>query len=153
LIRRPGLICPGLFTFRSRMLRSNSQIDCLAIASHGFEPCRAEFRFSARPHLRIRINSVEEGGSSLIGRHGPCCNCTTICRGSQNVRHPYTRRHCQTSGIYRVVKEGDGATTFQVTCVEGEHFPPARSGKGAHYELVLAATHFHKHEELGSRDS
>jgi hypothetical protein len=60
----------------------------------------------------------------------------------------------KTSGIYRVVKEGDGATTFEVTCVEGEHFPPTRSGKGAHYELLVhAATHYHKHDELGSKDS
>jgi hypothetical protein len=59
----------------------------------------------------------------------------------------------KTSGIYKVVKEGDGATTFEVTCVEGEHFPTTRSGKGAHYELVHAATHSHKHEELGSKDS
>jgi hypothetical protein len=42
----------------------------------------------------------------------------------------------QTSGIYEVVKEGDGGSGFQVTCVEGEHFPPTRSGKGAGYEPV-----------------
>ena len=41
---------------------------------------------------------------------------------------------------------------FEVTCVEGEHFPPTRSGKGAHYELVHTATHSHKHSELGSGD-
>ncbi|VXB05172.1 conserved hypothetical protein [Burkholderia sp. 8Y] len=58
----------------------------------------------------------------------------------------------QTSGIYRVVKEGDGGSAFEVTCVEGEHFPPTRSGKGARYELVHAATHSHKHGELGSAD-
>jgi hypothetical protein len=58
----------------------------------------------------------------------------------------------QTSGIYKVVKEGDGGSGFEVTCVEGEHFPPTRSGKGAHYELVHAATHSHKHSELGSGD-
>jgi hypothetical protein len=37
----------------------------------------------------------------------------------------------KTSGIYKVVKEGEGASAFEVTCVEGEHFPPVRSGKGA----------------------
>jgi hypothetical protein len=58
----------------------------------------------------------------------------------------------QTSGIYKVVKEGDGGSGFEVTCVEGEHFPPTRSGKGAHYEWVHAATHSHKHSELGSGD-
>jgi hypothetical protein len=58
----------------------------------------------------------------------------------------------QTSGIYKVVKEGDGGSGFEVTCVEGEHFPPTRSGKGAHYELVHAATHSPKHSELGSGD-
>lgn len=58
----------------------------------------------------------------------------------------------QTSGIYKVVKEGDGGSGFEVTCVEGEHFPPTRSGKGAQYELVHAATHSHKHSELGSGD-
>lgn len=57
----------------------------------------------------------------------------------------------QTSGIYKVVKEGDGGSGFEVTCVEGEHFPPTRSGKGAHYESH-AATHSHKHSELGSGD-
>jgi hypothetical protein len=54
--------------------------------------------------------------------------------------------------IYKVVKEGDGGSGFEVTCVEGEHFPPTRSGKGAHYELVHGATHSHKHSELGSGD-
>jgi len=39
-----------------------------------------------------------------------------------------------------------------VTCVEGEHFPPTRTGKGAFYELVHGATHSHKHRELGSGD-
>jgi len=58
----------------------------------------------------------------------------------------------QTSGIYKVVKEGDGGSGFEVTCVEGEHFPPTSSGKGAHFELVHAATHSHKHRELGSGD-
>ena len=45
----------------------------------------------------------------------------------------------QTSGIYKAVKEG-------------EHFPPTRSGKGAHYEFVHGATHSHKHSKLGSGD-
>ncbi|WP_370889576.1 hypothetical protein [Caballeronia sp. RCC_10] len=61
-------------------------------------------------------------------------------------------RRYQTSGIYKVVKEGAGGSGFEVTCVEGEHFPPNRSGKGAHYELVRAVTHSHKHSELGSGD-
>lgn len=51
------------------------------------------------------------------------------------------------SGIYSVVQD-DGKDTFEVTCVEGEHFPPTRSGKGAHFELKYAATHAHKHDEL-----
>jgi hypothetical protein len=29
-----------------------------------------------------------------------------------------------------MVKEGDGGSGFEVTCVEGEHRPPARSAKG-----------------------
>jgi hypothetical protein len=58
----------------------------------------------------------------------------------------------KTSGFYRSSKRGDGASAFEVTCVEGEHFPPSRSGKGAHYELVHAATHSHKHGELGTED-
>jgi len=57
----------------------------------------------------------------------------------------------QTSGIYKVVKEG-GGSDFEVTSVKGEHFPPTRSGKGAHYELVHAATHSHKHSALGTGD-
>jgi hypothetical protein len=51
------------------------------------------------------------------------------------------------SGIYSVVHE-DGKGTFEVTCVEGEHFPPTRSGKGAHFELKYGATHSHKHGDL-----
>jgi hypothetical protein len=31
-------------------------------------------------------------------------------------------------GIYSVVHD-DGEDTFEVTCVEGEHFPPTRSAK------------------------
>jgi hypothetical protein len=50
------------------------------------------------------------------------------------------------------VKEGDGGSGFEVTCVEGQHFPPTRSGKGARYELVRGATHSHKRSELGSGD-
>src|ERR1700709_1803851 len=48
----------------------------------------------------------------------------------------------QTSGIYKAVREGDAGygSGFEVTCVEGEHFPPIRRGKGAHYELVHGAT-------------
>ncbi len=37
----------------------------------------------------------------------------------------------KTSGIYKVVHDGDGGRSFEVTCVQGEHFPPTRSGKGA----------------------
>ncbi|MBB5510634.1 hypothetical protein QFZ94_006647 [Paraburkholderia sp. JPY465] len=58
----------------------------------------------------------------------------------------------KTSGIYKVVRDGDGGAQFEVTCVEGEHFPPTRSGKGALYELVHGATHSHKHSELGAKD-
>jgi hypothetical protein len=53
----------------------------------------------------------------------------------------------KTSGIYSVVHE-DRKDTFEVTCVEGEHFPPTRWGKGVHYELKYAPTHSHKHSEL-----
>jgi hypothetical protein len=58
----------------------------------------------------------------------------------------------KTSGIYKVVHEGDSKAAFEVTCVEGEHFPPTRTGKGAVYELVHGATHSHRHSELGSGD-
>ncbi|BBQ03726.1 hypothetical protein BSFA1_88540 (plasmid) [Burkholderia sp. SFA1] len=80
-----------------------------------------------------------------------------LLRGSNNEEAEMADQHkpgekVQTSGIYKVVKEGDGGSGFEVTCVEGEHFPPTRSGKGAHYELVHAATHSHKHSELGSED-
>lgn len=57
----------------------------------------------------------------------------------------------KTSGIYKVVHESE-KDSFEVTCVEGEHFPPTRTGKGVHYELLHAATHSHKHSELGSGD-
>ncbi|WP_193727835.1 hypothetical protein [Paraburkholderia franconis] len=39
------------------------------------------------------------------------------------------REKVQTSGIYKVVKEGAGGSVFKMTCVEGEHFPPTRGGK------------------------
>ncbi|WP_310360133.1 hypothetical protein [Paraburkholderia strydomiana] len=53
------------------------------------------------------------------------------------------------SGIYSVVHD-DGKETFEVTCVDGEHFPPTRSGKGAHFELKYGATHSHKHGDPGT---
>jgi hypothetical protein len=56
-------------------------------------------------------------------------------------------RLSKTSGIYKVVREG-AEDAFEVTCVEGEHFPPTRSGKGAHCVLTHAATHAHRHGEL-----
>ena len=59
----------------------------------------------------------------------------------------------KTSGIYKVVREGTTDGAFEVTCVEGEHFPPTRSGKGAHYVLTHAATHAHRHGELRGRDA
>jgi hypothetical protein len=37
--------------------------------------------------------------------------------------------------------------------MEGEHFPPISSGKGAHYVLTHAATHVHRHGELKGRDA
>jgi hypothetical protein len=54
------------------------------------------------------------------------------------------------SGIYSVVHEGgdNQVRTFEVTCVEGEHFPPTRTGAGARYELKYGATHSHKHPKL-----
>ncbi|MFM0193028.1 hypothetical protein PQQ65_08070 [Paraburkholderia strydomiana] len=56
------------------------------------------------------------------------------------------------SGVYSVVHD-DGKHTFEVTCVEGEHFLPTRSGKGAHFELKYAGTHSHKHGELQSTEA
>ncbi|MFM0140508.1 hypothetical protein [Caballeronia grimmiae] len=56
------------------------------------------------------------------------------------------------SGIYSVVHD-DGKDTFAVTCVEGEHFPPTRSGKGAHFELKYGATYSHKHGELNGTEA
>ena len=56
------------------------------------------------------------------------------------------------SGVYSVVHD-DAKHTFEVTCVEGEHFLPTRSGKGAHFELKHAATHSHKHGELQSTEA
>jgi len=45
------------------------------------------------------------------------------------------------SDIYSVVHD-DGKDTFEVTCVEGEHFPPTRSGKGAHFQLKIRGDTF-----------
>jgi len=39
----------------------------------------------------------------------------------------------QTSGIYKVVREGDARSGFELTCVEGEHFRRTRGRKGARY--------------------
>ncbi|WP_175703144.1 hypothetical protein [Burkholderia ambifaria] len=36
----------------------------------------------------------------------------------------------RTSCIYKVVKVGDGGSGFEVTDVEGDHFPSTRSGEG-----------------------
>jgi hypothetical protein len=58
----------------------------------------------------------------------------------------------RTSGIYKVVEDDEDGAPFEVTCVEGEHFPWARSGKRAHFELIHAATHAHRHSELVSGD-
>jgi hypothetical protein len=58
----------------------------------------------------------------------------------------------RTSGVYSVVHD-DGKDTFEGTRVEGKHFPPTRSGKGAHFELKYAATHSHKHSELNNTEA
>ncbi|WP_087649914.1 hypothetical protein [Caballeronia choica] len=58
----------------------------------------------------------------------------------------------KTSGIYDVMHE-DGNNNFEVTYVEGKHFPPTRSGKGAHFDLNYAATHAHRHGELKGSDA
>jgi hypothetical protein len=64
-----------------------------------------------------------------------------------------TSEKTQISGIYKVVvKEGNGGSGFEVTYVEGEHFPPTRSGKGAHCELIHGATHSHQHTETAAID-
>ncbi|SAL66920.1 hypothetical protein AWB65_06410 [Caballeronia humi] len=47
----------------------------------------------------------------------------------------------------------DGNNNFEVTYVEGKHFPPTRSGKGAHFVLNYAATHAHRHGELKGSDA
>nr|WP_232256347.1 hypothetical protein [Caballeronia glathei] len=59
--------------------------------------------------------------------------------GARHGRTAQPGEKIQTSGIYNVVKEGDGGSGFEVEG-EGEHFPPPRSGKDAHYELVHGAT-------------
>lgn len=61
-----------------------------------------------------------------------------------------TRRNHLGIHIYSAVHD-DGKGTFEVTCVEGEHFPPTRSGKGTHFELKYGATHAHKHADLKGR--
>jgi hypothetical protein len=57
------------------------------------------------------------------------------------------------SGIYSVVLEGGDSEgwTFDATCVEGDYFPPTRTGVGAHYELKYAAPYSHRHPELNPR--
>lgn len=72
-------------------------------------------------------------------------------QGSATWLNSTNRAKVQTSRIYKVISDG-GGSGFEVTCVEGEHFPPTRSDKGAHYELIHSATHSHKHSELGCGD-
>lgn len=57
----------------------------------------------------------------------------------------------KTSGIYKVVKVGDGTTTFEVIRRK-RTLPASAQRKGAHYELVHAATHSHKQQELGPKE-
>lgn len=54
------------------------------------------------------------------------------------------------SGVYSVVLEsGDSeGRTFESTCVDGDRFPPTRTGVGAHYELKHEAPYSHRHPEL-----
>jgi hypothetical protein len=56
------------------------------------------------------------------------------------------------SGIHSVARDGGSGTYFEVTGVEGEHFPRTRSDKGAQYDHVHAALHSLKHNELCSGD-
>ncbi|WP_369066216.1 hypothetical protein [Burkholderia gladioli] len=51
------------------------------------------------------------------------------------------------SGIYSVVPQA-GTDSFEVTCVEGERFPPSRRDEHVHYELKYAATHAARHTRL-----
>ncbi|GJH36386.1 hypothetical protein CBA19CS91_26535 [Paraburkholderia hospita] len=57
------------------------------------------------------------------------------------------------SGIYSVVLEGGDSEgrTFDATCVEGDRFPPTRTGVGVHYELKFGAPYSHRHPELNPR--
>jgi hypothetical protein len=54
------------------------------------------------------------------------------------------------SGIYSVILEGgdNDGRTFEATCLEGDRFPPTRTGAGAHYELKHGAPYSHRHPEL-----
>ncbi|RZF23753.1 hypothetical protein EVC45_42475 [Paraburkholderia sp. UYCP14C] len=52
-----------------------------------------------------------------------------------------------------MTKEGDGGFGLQVTCVEGEHYPPTRSAQGTENELVHGAARPHKHRKLTAATS
>lgn len=54
------------------------------------------------------------------------------------------------SGIYSVVLEGgdNEGRTFDATCVEGDRFPPTRTGAGAHYKFKYAAPYSHRQPGL-----
>jgi hypothetical protein len=100
---------------------------------------RRPFRNAALPGLRSCLaGEAAHFGLNLVdsqfqGRNAPCSGMGPRHQtgGSMSEQHK-PGETVKTSGIYKVVKEGDGGSGFEVTCVEGEHFPPTRSGKGAH---------------------
>jgi len=56
-------------------------------------------------------------------------------------------KKCKQSGIYRVVHDENHTQKHEVTCVNGETFPPCRNcGSGVRFVLVRAAIHLAKHK-------
>lgn len=53
------------------------------------------------------------------------------------------------SGIYDVIHDKEHRKTHEVTCVEGERFPPCRNcGTGAAFILKMKAIHAKDHPSL-----
>lgn len=115
---------------RSQILRGKSPIDC---PGHRIAHVRGlRWRvpcFPARPNLTMT-------GSGLLGDAQVLSVGMALAESAQpfQERRQMSEVHepggiVKTSGIYKVVNEGDGSTTFEVMWVGGERFQLTRSGK------------------------
>src|SRR4051812_29845342 len=89
----------------------------------------------------VAASSVNAWPQLAKGSNAPCSPVCVLFSGDETMAGDNSYKPgeiVKVSGIYSVVHD-DGKDTFEVTCVEGEHFPPTRSGKGAHFQLKYGA--------------